>query len=138
MDPIQLAGCIILDDYDRMLLLHRSTEERVQWELPGGKIEVEQDETPAHAAFRETYEELGVQVRLKASVGKEIFQEDENVYEYHWFLAEIIAGEPTIIEQDSFDDLDYFELEDLMSIALSSNMQVLLPKILSGEVDLSV
>ena len=138
MKPVQLAGCIILDDYDRMLLLHRSTEERVQWELPGGKVEVDAEETPAQAAFREVYEELGVRVRMKAHVGTGTFEEDETSYEYHWFLAEVVAGEPSIMEPYTFDDLDYFELDDCMSLALSNNLQVLLPEIISGAVDLSV
>ena len=36
---IALAGCVIKDDQDRILLIHRNTPKRTQWEIPGGKIE---------------------------------------------------------------------------------------------------
>src|SRR6476660_2848916 len=117
---IQLAGCVITDDYNRILLLHRNTGERTQWELPGGKVE--EEELPEQTAIREIYEELGVEVNLIRSIGKGEFEDDENEYEYFWFLAEVADGSPSIMEADTFDDLDYFEIEDLMSLALSANM----------------
>jgi 8-oxo-dGTP diphosphatase len=132
MEPVQLAGCVILDDYSRMLLLHRNTEDFQHWELPGGKIE--QDETAEAAAVRELYEELGVRVRLVKALGNEEFEDSHGVFRYHWFQAEIVGGEPQVQEQDKFDDVDYMEFEDLPALSLSANMQVLYEKLLSGEV----
>jgi len=129
---IQLAGCVITDDYNRILLLHRNTGERTQWELPGGKVE--EEELPEQTAIREIYEELGVEVNLIRSIGKGEFEDDENEYEYFWFLAEVADGSPSIMEADTFDDLDYFEIEDLMSLALSANMVNLLDQLLQGSV----
>ena len=133
MKPIELAGCIILDDYGRMLLIHRSGGNAL-WELPGGKIE--DYEVAEDAAIRELSEELGVQVRLIGSLGSETFEQDERYYQYHWFQAVIESGALKIGEPDDYDDFEYFELEDMPSLALSTNMLILYPKIDSGEVTL--
>jgi 8-oxo-dGTP diphosphatase len=131
---IQLAGCVIVDDYDRMLLLHRYRDQQTQWELPGGKVE--EGELAESAAVRELEEELGVQVQLVKTLGSGFFEEDENEYSFNWFQAKIISGEPTIKEPDIFDDFDYFALDDLMELSLSANMQLLEEKFWSGEVAL--
>jgi len=131
---IQLAGCVILDDYGRILLLHRNTERFSQWELPGGKVEP--DEAPEQAAIRELDEELGIKVRLTKALGSGGFEAEQNEYQYTWFQAVIIEADPALQETQTFDDLDYYDIEDLPSLALSANMQVLLPKIISGEVAL--
>jgi len=38
MKTIHLADCIIQDKDGKILLLHRNTPKRTQWEIPGGKI----------------------------------------------------------------------------------------------------
>jgi ADP-ribose pyrophosphatase YjhB (NUDIX family) len=135
MEPIELAGCIIVDDYDRILLLHRYTSQPGQWELPGGKVE--EEELPESAAVRELAEELGVKVELLKQVGISNFEQNGGVYKYYWFSAKVAAGTPAIMEADKFDELDYFDYEDLASLSLSLNMYELLDRILSGEVVLS-
>ena len=134
-EPIVLAGCVLLDPYGRILLLHRQREDIGQWEMPGGKVE--EDETPVLAAIREIKEELGVDVDIAQSLGSETFEVDDIAYKYHWFLANITGGVPDVMEAETFDDLDYFEIEDLPSLALSANMQVFHEKLLTGEVALS-
>ena len=134
MKPIQLAGCVIVDADERLLLLHRYSRDIGQWELPGGKLE--EDETAEAAAVHEVREELGVEVRLVQALGDAAFEQDDQEYHYTWFHAEIVRGEPEVQETDTFDDLDYFDLDDLMSLSLSPNMQILLQKFWSGEVAL--
>lgn len=134
MSKVQLAGCVILDDYGRVLLLHRSTPRRTQWELPGGKVE--DGETAEQAAVREIAEELGIVVRLTKALGSGEFEDDANEYVYTWFQAVITDADPRLNETDTFDDLAYFDTEDLLSLALSSNMQVLFDKIMDGTVAL--
>ena len=51
---IQLAGCLIMDKRGKVLLLHRNTPDRQQWETPGGKVD--QDEEAPITAQRETKE----------------------------------------------------------------------------------
>ncbi len=43
-DTIQTAYCVIMDDYGRILLLHRSSDDVTQWELPGSVVD--EDELP--------------------------------------------------------------------------------------------
>jgi 8-oxo-dGTP pyrophosphatase MutT (NUDIX family) len=131
-DVILLAGCVLLDPYGRVLLLHRGGEEYGRWELPGGKVE--EDETPVMAAIREIQEELGVNVDIARSLGSEVFEDGDKTYKFHWFQAVIKDGVPDVMEADTFDDLDYFDIEDFASLALSANMLVLHEKLLSGEV----
>ncbi|MDB5170173.1 MAG: hydrolase [Candidatus Saccharibacteria bacterium] len=131
-DYVLLAGCIIVDDYGRMLLLHRSTDDYSHWELPGGKVEA--DELPEATAIREIREELGVDVRLTKALGSEVFEDNDRVFKFYWFQAVIARGTVRVMEEALFDDYDYIELEDLPSIALSANMLVLEQKLLSGAV----
>ena len=134
MKPIQLAGCAIFDDYGRILLLHRSGDDVSTWEMPGGKIE--DNEVAEQAAVREVFEELNITVQLSSALGYGEFEKDDKEYRYTWFKADIQSGEPRINEPLLFDDLDYFEIEDLLSLSLSENMTVFLEKIFSGEVAL--
>jgi 8-oxo-dGTP pyrophosphatase MutT (NUDIX family) len=136
-DPILLAGCVLLDDYGRLLLLHRNTDETVCWEMPGGKVD--EDELPEDTAVREIREELGVQVVIQKPLGKATFEQDEQYYEYHWFLATPLSGDLDtlhIMEPETFDDLDFVDIEDLPSLALSTNMLELQQRLLTGEVEL--
>jgi mutator protein MutT len=114
--------------------MHRNTSKFRHWELPGGKVE--RGETAEAAAVRELQEELGVKVRLVKALGSEEFEDANGNFRYYWFQAEIVSGEPEIREPHTFDDFDYFDLEDLLSLSLSANMQVLLPKLANGEIQL--
>lgn len=135
MEPVILAGCVILDDYDRILLLHRSTIQFQHWELPGGKVE--EGETTEAAAVRELKEELGVHVRLVKALGSEEFEDAGGHFRYYWYQAEITRGEPQIQEDDKFDDADFLAFEDLPAFSLSANMEVLYGKFIRGEVSLA-
>jgi 8-oxo-dGTP diphosphatase len=131
---IQLAVCVIADDYGRILLLHRNIPGSTQWELPGGKVE--EGESAAEAALREIDEELGIAVELVRPLAVDVFEDDEHEYECTWFQAVVTQADPELHETEKFDDLDYFEVEDLLSLALSTSMQMLLDKIIAGSVAL--
>jgi ADP-ribose pyrophosphatase YjhB (NUDIX family) len=134
MKTIEIAGCVILDDYGRILLIHRSDAKEPHWELPGGKLET--DETAEEAAVRGLREELDIDVRLVGSLGSELSEQGDRVYQYNWFQAVIAEGLLNIMDTHSHDDADYFDLEDMPSIALSNNMLILYPKIYSGEISI--
>jgi 8-oxo-dGTP diphosphatase len=134
MKPIQLAGCVIVDEFERMLLLHRATSTHSQWEMPGGAVEL--DETAEAAAVRNVREELGITVRLVKALGSAAYQEANQDYQYHWFHAIITDGEPLIQASEVFDDIDYFDLDDMVGAALSANMKILLEKFWTSEVAL--
>jgi 8-oxo-dGTP diphosphatase len=89
---ISLAGCLIFDRQGKLLLIHRNTPKRTQWELPGGKVDA--GEEPEDAAVRELKEELGVTVRLLKKAGERDFTEDGYTMHYVWFRAEVTSGTP--------------------------------------------
>lgn len=105
---MRLAGCIIKNKGGKVLLLHRNTARRVQWEIPGGKVDV--GELPKQAAMREIAEELAVTVKIVRQIGT---VEDGERYEYDWFEAEIVRGTPRLAEPDTFDKFGYFSLLEM-------------------------
>lgn len=122
---LKLAGCVIKNPENEILLLHRNTPKRAQWELPGGKIDPGED--PFITAKREVLEELGIEVEIEKEIGGKTFKEDGNEMEYTWFEAKIIHGEPKVLE-NKFDKFSYFSWEELneMKEELSPNVQNLL------------
>jgi 8-oxo-dGTP diphosphatase len=117
---LRLAGCIIRNDANEVLLLHRNTAKRTQWEIPGGKIEP--GESATEAAVRELKEELSVDVRVVRRLGSRDFEEDGFTMSYVWFLVEVVAGEAKIGEPQTFDDFRAFS-----QVALLKQAAVLSP-----------
>ena len=111
MNKIILAGCVILDKEGKVLLIHRNTPKRIQWETPGGKIE--EGEDPKRACEREAEEEIGVDIKIIKELGKKEFQEDTYTMDYIWYLSLIKSGEPQLREKDKYDDMKYFSWEEL-------------------------
>ena len=122
---IRLAGCIIKNKENKILLIHRNTEKRKQWELPGGKID--EGENSEEAAVRELKEELGIDVDIIRKIGEKEFNEDNFTMKYMWFEAKIIEGEPKLMEE-KFDQLNYFSISELndMQDNLSANLKNLI------------
>lgn len=132
---LSLAGCVILDKDQRIFLLHRNKNGFHQWELPGGKVEPNED--TGQAAVRELEEEMGITVDLVKRLGETHFEENGVDHFYTWFLAEIVAGEMSICEPETFDDLKSFSLHELSELKLSNNMIKLREAILTGKVELT-
>jgi len=108
---MKLAGCIIRDKDNRILLLHRNMPERQQWEIPGGKIQ--DQEQPEEAAIREAKEELDIDVSIVKKLGEKAFTQDKRSMYYTWYLAHITLGEVRIAEPEMFDDARYFSLAEM-------------------------
>lgn len=132
---IRLAGCVILDEANRIHLLHRNKKGVTQWELPGGKAEAH--ETDEQAAIREVVEELGVTVTVTKKLGVTHFTENDISYIYSWFLAVIEKGKPSICEPEAFDDLKSFSPTELANLKLSTNMKQLYEALLTSRIQLS-
>jgi 8-oxo-dGTP diphosphatase len=107
---MHLSGVILPNKNGEILLIHRATPRRTQWEIPGGKIEPNED--AAGAAAREALEELGVEVRIVRELGSESFEEDGHTIMYTWFLGDPSA-EPSIGEPDKYDDIRYWPVKQL-------------------------
>lgn len=106
---MHLAGVIVPNDHGEILLLHRAMVRRVQWEIPGGKIE--EGEEPSTAAAREALEELSTEITIVRELGSERFYEDGHSILYTWFLGAAKSGQPRIGEPDKYDDLRYWAPE---------------------------
>lgn len=133
---LRLAGCVIPDDRGRILLLHRNTETRRHWELPGGRVEP--GEATGATAAREVREELDVDVLIQQELGAGTFVEDGAELTYTWFLARIVEGTPQVQEPHLHDAFDYFHLDQLreMRDGLSSNMRNLVDELTAGRIRL--
>lgn len=128
----EVAGCVILSKDGKVLLLHRNTEKWQHWEIPGGKLDP--GENPQQTARREVYEESGLRVKLIKKLGVGEFSEGDTAFVYHWFLAEIVRGVPTIMERNTFDDVGYFSWEELKKpgMVLSNSLKELMKALLEG------
>ncbi len=104
---MKLAGCAVRDGGGRVLLVHRTTPELTQWELPGGKIEP--GEHPLDAAIREIKEELGVEVAVDIKLGTTEFDFRGTPCEYHYFSATITDGEP-VVQEAKHDRCAYLDI----------------------------
>ncbi|MCI8641532.1 MAG: NUDIX domain-containing protein [Clostridia bacterium] len=130
MEKIEVAGAILLDKDNKILLIHRNTAKMQRWELPGGKLE--KGEIPKATTIRELKEELDIDVKPLKYVGFKVFEENDVILKYHWYKCKIDNGIPKLLEE-KFDDISYFSKEELFQLLkdnkLSSNMQVLISNI---------
>lgn len=134
MNELQLAGCILLDEKGALLLLHRNTDKYKHWEIPGDKVEP--DEDLEAAAIREIQEELGVAVQIERKLGEATFV-DGKAIRYHWFSA-TTSDTPKVCEPDTFDDLAHFSMEQLLNsdMSLSEGAKTFTSLVKSGQIRL--
>jgi 8-oxo-dGTP pyrophosphatase MutT (NUDIX family) len=134
--PIELAGCLPVDEQGRFLLIHRKTDLKDQLETIGGKTE--RDETEEQTILREFDEEIeGVELELGAKLGDVRFYEDGKAYLYHLFLGRITSGEAKPRE-DMHIEVKWWTSEELQKTnqILSNNVRGLLDAISVGEITL--
>jgi 8-oxo-dGTP diphosphatase len=136
MDQIRLAGCVISNDEGSVLLLHRNTAKRRQWEIPGGKVEPGEDATKT--AIREVREEVGIDVEIIRELGVRSFDEDGYTMVYTWFLAKILNGEPGVQEPATHDRCEYLDLARLEALReeLSPNTRNFVAELTAGRITL--
>ena len=82
----QARARVVIVERGRVALIKRVRDGATYYIFPGGGVE--DGETPAEAAIREAYEELGVEVRLLDRIRDERFEGVPLVY----FRAEIVGG----------------------------------------------
>lgn len=133
---IPLAGCLVVDEFNRCLLIHRNTSLRRQWELPGGKIGGA--EPILSAGRRQAEEEIGVPLRISNIVGSCQFTSDSVRYTYVWLQATILAGTPRAVVAERHDDCRFFSWDQMrsMSTELSSNLQEMIYQMDRGMLDI--
>lgn len=111
---LNYAGCIILDDKNRLLLQKRLDCEK--WGFLGGMVEL--GESVEEAAIREIKEESGLDVKINSLFGvySKYFEKYANGDKVqaivHVFKAQVVGGE-LISQNDETLELKYFELIDV-------------------------
>lgn len=128
-----VVGALVRDD--RVLLAHRRPDKHAfpdVWDLPGGVIDIGESELDALA--RELREELGVEIsepstpRLCQVVVGPV---DGQARLSAWLVRDWV-GEPANLAPEEHDDLGWFGLEDLPSLA-HDHVRAALAETLGGD-----
>jgi 8-oxo-dGTP pyrophosphatase MutT (NUDIX family) len=109
--PVSIKGVIL--DGDAVVLLHN---ERDEWELPGGRLEV--GESPQECVRREIEEELGIAVRVDALIDTwvyEVFPGERVLIVTYGCTAESLDG---IAHSDEHDDVLLAPVDTLHDLEL--------------------
>ena len=133
-----MAGCLIINDKNEILLLFRSDHKF--YETPGGKIRQEEVSDPnsptipeiIKSAQRELYEELGDNIEIKKPeyFGKvKLTIPDGRPAIEHKVVVKILSGTPRINEQEQFSRLDWLPIDKLEKYPLSPDLRLLASKI---------
>ncbi len=124
---LNVAGIIVFDELDRVLLQKRS-KDRDQWGFPGGVMEL--GESAAEAAIREVREETGLDVRIDSLLGvySKYFHRYPNGDQAQpiaiAFTGSIIGGELFVDGKETFD-LRFFELNEVPKLFNSQHNDML-------------
>jgi 8-oxo-dGTP diphosphatase len=105
------VAAMIVKDKQVLLHLRKGSHGEGTWSLPGGHLEL--NETFEQGAIRETKEEFGVDIKPI----KVISVSNNLSYGKHYvtigLLAEIISGEPRVMEPDRCTEIKWFPLNKL-------------------------
>jgi len=120
--PYKIAVlCYLFDEKGRVLLLHRLREPNQDLYSPiGGKLHMEEGESPTACARREIREEAGVEVseadlHLTGIVSEAGFEQQT-----HWLMFLYELTRPVRVERMTFDEgrLEWHALEAVKSLAI--------------------
>lgn len=131
-----LAGCVITNPDKKILMIHRNSPTRVQWEIPGGKIDPGEDARAT--AARELKEELDLEVEVRDQLGEKHFEDEGRTMHYTWFAANVVGGQPRVMEPHVHDKFAYYSVDELKAMhhELSSNTRNFLDAVTRGDIRL--
>ena len=106
-----VAGAIVEDN--RLLVAQRSTQmsSPLNWEVPGGKVEEEEEDR--EALIRELWEELAIRVSVQEHLGCSHVVVGEREIEMHVYFCSILEGVPQALEHEQ---LLWASVEELLSL----------------------
>lgn len=108
------AATIVLNDKGELLLIKGP---RRGWEMPGGQVE--EGESLADAAIRETKEESGIDIEVVKFCG--IYQNVAKSICNTLFLARPVGGELTTSSESL--EVDYFPLQEALEMVTWKNFR---------------
>ncbi len=127
MTPKVTAGCILLDDTGKILLIRRNTEPfKDYWSIPGGKVEMY--EKVEDCVRREVKEEISIEIKnLKfLNYENEIFPEKHIHYIGHIFKG-TISGKIKLQEKE-VKEYGMFSLAEIKKMKIGFGHKTLLLK----------
>jgi ADP-ribose pyrophosphatase YjhB (NUDIX family) len=107
------VGTLILENGKILLVQNAHEKARGQWSLPAGRVE--ENETLEDAAFRETKEETGFNIKILRRIKTYQFENPE--YSYHVYAAEIVGGEIQY-DPEEIMNLGWFSVSEIEGIEL--------------------
>lgn len=115
IDPKLAAGCLIVREDGRVLLVKRGIEPGYgTWVYPGGHVD--RGETVEGAALRETREEAGVEAALDGLVG--LFSYEGRPVVVAVFRAHLLPGSPEAAAGDETLEVGWFDADEVEALAL--------------------
>lgn len=108
------AAAVVLNERNEILLIKGP---RRGWEIPGGQVE--DGESPAQAAVRETLEESGVEIEIIRFCG--IYHNIKGCICNTLFLSRPIGGQPTVTVESL--ETGYFPIEEALQMVTWMNFR---------------
>lgn len=126
-----MTNVLILDENKHALMICNFKHGKDRWEFPGGKVE--DGETLESSAVKEPFQELNIRVKLKGVFGDYKTQTPEGPFLCRTYFADIIEGEPKIMEPKIHKDFMQASYNDLLKLkeegTLVPNLVAALPKL---------
>lgn len=115
----KIAQKVIVEQDDKLLLVQDPREERDIWELPGGRMNV--DENPYKAIQREFLEEMGVEIDIHEVVYmKQFIQGNEGARAFVIVYRATLVDETASfsLEEHEVSKVEWFTKSEINSLAL--------------------
>lgn len=98
----------IIEKEGKVLLVKR--RDLPLWDLPGGRVDLEQGEHPSQAAIREAFEETGLEVKIDYLIADYFFPE---LNDRQSLYKSVCTGGRLIKSGDETKELRYFSADQL-------------------------
>lgn len=124
---------VILDEYNRILMVRQHHENRDIWMVPGGAMET--GENARQAAIREVYEETGLNIEITKLIWHvEQVSADKGHRFVNFFMANIIGGKLELGSDPEYgEDAQVMREVRFMSRDEMCQLEVLYPDYLKDE-----
>ncbi|MBM7584456.1 aminoglycoside 6'-N-acetyltransferase [Bacillus pakistanensis] len=114
------AGICLNEKDELLMVLQGRSDELKKWSVPTGGLE--ENETFSECCIREMEEETGYIVELieEIHVKKGIYEERNLSFEVHYFLVNVIGGQPQIQDPDHLIyDIDWKSKNEINDLELT-------------------